>query len=256
MDSINEYQRQYPATIARAAGYISLIRILIMIQRLFIPLFCVLLLSYKVASFSVAPTFARSSSSRQQQQNVLFMGGGRGVATSLDGKMATVEKVKGLLDTSEMVFTVPASSITVSQAQELRRSLPETTVAKVVKNKLMIRALEGTDYEVAKDDKLLTGANMWFFIQDDIGGTIKAYNAFLKSVGKMETHGINGGIMEGTIYDDKGVQAIGKLPSKLELYARIAGSIKAVPSKVARVIKAPNSKLARAIKLATEEVNK
>ena len=37
----------------------------------------------------------------------------------------------------------------------------------------------------------------------------------------------------------------------LELYAKIAGAIKAVPTKVARVIKAPGSKLARAIKLAT-----
>jgi large subunit ribosomal protein L10 len=46
------------------------------------------------------------------------------------------------------------------------------------------------------------------------------------------------------------------LPSKQELYARIAGSILAVPTKVARVIKAPNSKLARAIKLATDEVTK
>jgi large subunit ribosomal protein L10 len=62
--------------------------------------------------------------------------------------------------------------------------------------------------------------------------------------------------MEGQIYDAKGVQAIGNLPSKQELYAQIAGSIKAVPTKVARVIKAPNSKLARAIKLATEEINK
>jgi large subunit ribosomal protein L10 len=184
------------------------------------------------------------------------MGGGRGIATSLDGKMATVVAVKGLLDTSEMVFTVPASSLTVSQAQTLRRSLPESTVAKVVKNKLMIRALEGTDYAVATDDQLLKGANMWFFIQDDIGGTIKAYNSFVKSVGKMDTHGINGGILEGVIYDAKGVQAIGNLPTKLELYARIAGSIKALPTKVARVVKAPSTKLARAIELATEEINK
>jgi large subunit ribosomal protein L10 len=57
--------------------------------------------------------------------------------------------------------------------------------------------------------------------------------------------------LEGTTYDTSGVDAISKLPSKLELYAQIAGAIKAVPTKVARVIKAPGSKLARAIKLAT-----
>jgi large subunit ribosomal protein L10 len=196
------------------------------------------------------PAFTKSSSS----STLLNMGGGRGMSTSLDGKKATVEAVKGLLDTSEMIFTVPASSLTVAQTQTLRRSLPEGTTAKVVKNKLMVRALEGTDYESANE--LLKGANMWFFIQEDISATIKAYNAFCKQSGKMETHSILGGSFEGQAYDTKGVQDIGNLPSKQELYAMIAGSIKAVPTKVARVIKAPSTKLARAIKLATDEVNK
>lgn len=192
--------------------------------------------------------FSRSSST------ALHMGGGRGLATSLDGKKATVEAVKGLLDTSEMIFTVPASSLTVTQCQNLRLALPEGTTAKVVKNKLMARALVGTDYESAA--ALLKGANMWFFIQEDIGASVKAYNAFCKQVGKLETHSILGGSLEGQVYDNKGVNDIGNLPSKQELYAKIAGSILAVPTKVARVIKAPSSKLARAIKLATDEVNK
>ena len=42
----------------------------------------------------------------------------------------------------------------------------------------------------------------------------------------------------------------------MELIARIAGGINAVPTKLARVVKAPNSKLARAIKLAGEENGK
>jgi large subunit ribosomal protein L10 len=186
--------------------------------------------------------------------HTLYMGGSEGVATSLVGKMATVDKVKGLLDTSEMIFTVPASSITVSQAQNLRRALPEGTTMQVVKNKLMARAVEGTDYQVAAS--MLKGANMWFFIEEDISSTIKAYNEFLKTSNKRETHGILAGVMEGVAYDNKGVETIGKLPSKLQLYAQIAGAIKAVPTKVARVIKAPGSKLARAIKLATDENNK
>jgi len=92
---------------------------------------------------------------------------------------------------------------------------------------------------------------MWFFIEEDIGSTIKSFKSFTKEYGKQESHPINGGVVEGTAYDSAGVEAVGKLPSKQELYALIAGSIKAVPTKVARVIKAPNSKLARAIKLAT-----
>jgi large subunit ribosomal protein L10 len=229
-----------------------------MIQQHFARFLHFLLMAATATAFTAVPTVHRPTAAATAAAAVtsLYMGGGRGVASSLVGKISTVEKVKGLLDNSEMVFTVPASSLTVAQTETLRRSLPENTTAKVVKNKLMIRALEGTEFDVVSSSPLLKGANMWFFIQDDIGASIKAYNAFVKAVGKMETHGINGGVMEGHVYDDKGVQAIGNLPSKQDLYARIAGSIKAVPTKVARVIKAPSSKLARAIKLATEEINK
>merc|ERR1719454_2460740 len=177
------------------------------------------------------------------------MGGASGYATSLEGKQDKVTRVKELLDSSEMVFSVPANSVTVAEAQILRRSLPDGSTAMVVKNTLMNRAVEGTDYEAAT--ALLKGPNMWFFIEDDIGATIKSWKSFVKETSKKETHPIIGGILEGTVYDENGVDAIGKLPSKDELYAKIAGSIKAVPTKVARVIKEPGSKLARAIKLAT-----
>jgi large subunit ribosomal protein L10 len=182
------------------------------------------------------------------------MGGSSGYATSIEGKKSTVEKVKGLLTSSQMIFTVPSGSMTVPQAQQLRASMPEGTTVSTIKNKLMIRALEGTEFEQATG--LLKGPHMWFFIEEDIGASIKAFGAFAKSTGKLETHPFLGGMMEGQVYDGKGVDTIGKLPSKKELYAMIAGSIKQVPTKVARVIKAPSSKLARAIKLAGEKAEK
>mmetsp|Transcript_8982 Transcript_8982/g.12431 ORF Transcript_8982/g.12431 Transcript_8982/m.12431 type:complete len:221 (-) Transcript_8982:141-803(-) len=181
----------------------------------------------------------------------LYMGGAQGIATSKEGKAAKVEAVRELLDKSEMVFTVPAGSISVADTQTLRRSLPEGTTMSVVKNTLMNRAIEGTEYEAASD--LLKGPNMWFFIEEDIGGTVKAFNSFAKDYGKIESHPLKGGVMDSTVYDGAGVKAISKLPSKMDLIAQIAGSIKAVPTKVARVVKAPGEKMARAIKLATEE---
>jgi large subunit ribosomal protein L10 len=187
------------------------------------------------------------------QQSSLYMGGSSGFATSLEGKKATVQKVKDLLDKSQMVFTVPSGSMTVAESQTLRQSMPEGTTITTVKNKLMARALEGTEYEPAAS--LLQGPCMWFFIEEDIGASIKAFNAFTKETGMKESHPIRGGVMESTMYDTAGVEAIGKLPSKQELYGMIAGAIKAVPTKVARVVKAPNSKLARAIKLATDKNN-
>jgi len=198
------------------------------------------------ASFTGTPLVSRSASSSHTN---LYMGGARGGATTLEGKTKTAEKVKGLLETSEMIFTIPGGSMTVTETQTLRKALPESTTMMTVKNKLMSRAIEGSEYEAAAS--MLKGPNTWFFIEDDISGTIKAYKSFAKDAAKKESHPIQGGVVEGVEYDAAGIEAIGKLPSKLELIAQIAGSIQAVPTKVGRVIKAPNSKLARAIKLAT-----
>ncbi|MGK3733787.1 MAG: large subunit ribosomal protein L10 [Bacillariaceae sp.] len=199
------------------------------------------------AGLAMTSAFQTQPVSRRETQ---LFGGSSGRATTLEGKTEKVAQVKGLLDSSQMIFTVPASSVSVKQSQILRRSMPEGTTISVVKNTLMNKAVQGTDYEAATS--LLKGANMWFFIEEDIGASIKAFNQFTKETGKQETHEITGGVMEGVEYDAKGVTAIGKLPSKKELYGQIAGAIQAVPTKVARVIKAPNSKLARAIKLAGE----
>lgn len=194
------------------------------------------------AAFAPAPA--------ERPQTSLY-GGAQGGATTLEGKKNTVSAVKELLDSSEMVFTVPASGITVAQVQGLRRSLPEGTTAKVVKNKLMSRAIEGTEYEPVNE--MLKGANMWFFIEEDIGGSVKSWKKFVKDEALAESHPILGGNIEGTNYDTAGVEQISKLPSKIELITQIASRIQAVPTKVARVVKAPGMKVARAIKLAGEE---
>ena len=211
-----------------------------------------------VASSAFVPASlpaANNNNCLLRTDRLVLFGGAQGQATSPTGKRATVETVKGLLDTSEMVFTVPASSLTVKQQSNLRLALPEGTTAKVVKNTLMQRALEGTEFEQPAGS-MLQGANMWVFIQEDVGASIKAYNAYMKTVGKTESHAILGGVLEGSFFDTNGVKVIGDLPSKQELYAAIAGRIKGVSTKVARVIKAPSSKLARAIKLATDEIHK
>lgn len=208
---------------------------------------CLLATAGTVAAFTSNSAVERPT---RVSQSALF-GGASGFATTLEGKQARVGGLKERIDASQMVFTCPAGGLSVAETQSLRRSLPEGSSVSVVKNTLMARALEGTDYDIATD--LAKGPSMWFFIEDDIGGTIKAFNSFTKDFDKKETHGLIGGAMEGTLYDAAGVKAIGALPSKDELIARIAGGINAVPTKLARVVKAPNSKLARAIKLATEE---
>jgi large subunit ribosomal protein L10 len=209
-----------------------------------------------LSSLGLAAAFTVTAPLTNDRRNVspLYMGGSSGYSTTLDGKKKTVERIKGLLDTSEMIFAIPASAVTVKQSESLRNNMPAGTHVAVIKNKLMARALEDTDYQAAST--LLKGANMWFFIENDISSTMTAYKAFTKEFQKQETHAVLGGVMDQIAYDGPGVDIIGSLPSKDTLYAQIAGAIKAVPTKVARVIKAPGDKMARAIKLATDENTK
>mmetsp|Transcript_39495 Transcript_39495/g.92283 ORF Transcript_39495/g.92283 Transcript_39495/m.92283 type:complete len:188 (-) Transcript_39495:41-604(-) len=179
----------------------------------------------------------------------LYMGGAKGGSTTLDGKTSTVGRVKDRLSASEMVFSVPMAGLTVKDASLIRNSLPEGTTAMVVKNTLMNRAIDGSEWEAVSP--LLKGSNLWFFIEEDIKGSLSSYKGSMKEIGKENE--VLGGCIDGDILDPKQVKAVGALPSKKELMAKIAGGINAVPTKLARVIKAPNSKLARAIKLATEE---
>merc|ERR1711982_307131 len=118
-------------------------------------------------------SFYRSSSQNRNARSTLYMGGATGYATSLPGKKDKVEKVQNLLSSSQMIFSVMPSSLTVKETSELRNSLPEGTTMSVVKNKLMARAIEGTDYDMATP--LLKGANMWFFYR---GGYWWNYQSF------------------------------------------------------------------------------
>ena len=140
------------------------------------------------------------------------------------------------LSASEMIFSVPSEGLTVSESAALRESMPEGTTVSLIKNKLMQRAIEG-DGNWEPTGELLKGTNMWFFVESDISGSLKAFKKFTKEYEKSETNSIKGGVMDGGALDPKAVDAVGKLPSKMELYARIAGGINLVPTKLARVVK-------------------
>mmetsp|Transcript_17961 Transcript_17961/g.35992 ORF Transcript_17961/g.35992 Transcript_17961/m.35992 type:complete len:218 (-) Transcript_17961:89-742(-) len=204
------------------------------------------------ALIAVANGFAVVPSSRP---STALFGGAKGMATTLEGKQARIEFVKDKLSRSELIFSVPSEGLTVSESAALREAMPSGTTVSLIKNKLMSRAIEGQgEWEPAGE--LLKGTNMWFFVEEDVAGSLKAFKKFAKDFDKSESNAIKAGVMDSSVLDAAGVDAVGKLPSKSELYARIAGGINLVPTKLARVVKAPSSKLARAIKLATEEKEK
>lgn len=163
-------------------------------------------------------------------------------------KSAKIEAARAKLEESEFVFQVALPGLSVAQVGELKRALPEGSTCGTVKNTLMKRAIEGTDWSVIGD--LCTQSSVWFFVKDDIKGTVDAYKKFAKEHKRDE---LIAGCMSGVVYDVDAVKAIAALPSMDELRTQIACLVKAVPTKLARTVKAVPTKVGRAINMATAD---
>jgi large subunit ribosomal protein L10 len=169
---------------------------------------------------------------------------------TLENKQAIVTELKGLFDEVQMALVIDYQGLTVAEITDLRNRLaPTGAVCKVTKNTLMRRAIEGTE-EWSPMTELLKGSNAFLLVKGDIGGAIKAYQAFQKDTKKTE---IRGGLMEGRLLSEADVKAIGDLPSKEVLLAQIAGGINALATKIAVGIKEVNTSVARGIKAISEK---
>lgn len=183
------------------------------------------------------------------------MGGADGFRSLAEGKANTVAKTKERLDDAMLIFAISGEGLTVAETQTLKESLPESTTAAVVKNRLMWRA--ASEYENFNAiEPMLEQSNMWFFVgEEDVKETLKKLNDFQKEFNKEETHAIRGGCMEGKMLTPAEVKAVAKIPTKKELIQRIAVNIKGVPQRIAKRINAVPTKTARAIKLANDEIH-
>jgi large subunit ribosomal protein L10 len=157
-------------------------------------------------------------------------------------KAESIETLKGVFKTSNVVVVAHYAGLTVAQMQILRKQarLAGASV-KVAKNRLAKIALEGTD--VASVAPLLKGPTVIAYSRDPIAAP-KVVSDFAKANEKLV---ILGGAMGKTVLNPDGVRALAALPSLDELRAKIVGLIQAPATKIAQVINAPAAKLARVV---------
>lgn len=169
---------------------------------------------------------------------------------TLEDKKAIVAELKQNLSESQMSFVIDYKGLTVAEITDLRRRLrPTGSTCTVTKNTLMRIAVDG-DSAWEPMTQLASQASAFVFVKDDIGGAIKAYQAFQKATKKTE---IRGGVLEGRVLTADDVKAIGDLPSKEQLIAQIAGAINAVATQVAVGINEVPGSLARALQAVSEK---
>ena len=169
---------------------------------------------------------------------------------TLADKKELVAELQTLLDESESAFVIDYKGLSVAQISDLRNRLRDSgTVCKISKNTLLKRAIDG-QAQWQELESLLTGTTAVMLTKEDIGSAVKAYKQFQKDTKKTE---LRGGVLEGKLLDQQGAEALADLPTKDELYAKIAAGINALATKVAVGIKEVPASIGRGIKAYAEK---
>jgi len=167
-----------------------------------------------------------------------------GFANTKAGKTAILERTKKLIETSSVILSIPWEGVTKEQVDMLKKELPPTAKASVVKNALMRKSIEGTKFEALSPK--LKGENVYFFIPEgESKPTYEGFERWAKEV-KRTDKGPTGAVMENVLYVGDNIKSVVNLPTKKELITKIAQGIKAVPTKVGRAVGAVPNKLGRA----------
>lgn len=170
-----------------------------------------------------------------------------GFRTTKEGKAGVIERTKQLLDQSSIVISVPFEGVTKENTDILRKLLPDGLPASMVKNALMRKAVEGTQFSSMVDN--LSHSTLFFFVPE--GKAKQGYDAFKKwqkEIKRTEPEfDAKVLVTEGQTFTGKQLEYVVSLPTKLELITKVAIGIKATPTRLARAIKEVPNKVGRAI---------
>ena len=147
-------------------------------------------------------------------------------------KKPVVEEISAKISDAQAVVLVDHRGLTVEQDTILRRQLREAGVSyKVYKNTMMNFAFKGTDYEGLAP--YLEGPSAMAVSTTDATAPARILCKFAKTAPALE---VKGGVVDGVVYDAKGIAQLADIPSREELLSRLLGSMKSPISNLARVL--------------------
>lgn len=183
-----------------------------------------------------------------------------GFSTTKEGKMKVMNRTKELVQNSSMIISIPFEGVSKENTDILRKTLPEGICATMVKNALMKKCIEGTQFVSLADS--LKYENMFFFLPEgQAKAGFAAFKKWQKEIKRIEPEfDAKVLVTEGQSFIGKQLEYVVSLPTKLELITKVAIGIKATPTRLARAIKAIPDKVGRAFgeikkQLETDEKN-
>lgn len=155
-------------------------------------------------------------------------------------KVSAVAEIVDHFNSSAATVLTEYRGLSVKQLSQLRKALGSETTYAVVKNTLTKRA--AAEAGVAIDDDLLVGPTAVAFVKGDPVEAAKGLRDFAKSNPLLI---IKGGFYEGKPLSAAEVSKIADLESREVLLAKVAGVLKALPTRAAGLFQAPLSQVAR-----------
>jgi large subunit ribosomal protein L10 len=146
------------------------------------------------------------------------------MALSKNQKGDVVTEVSDLLSTSKMTVVAKYQGTTVKALQQLRRDARSNgTKVKVVKNRLVIKAVQTNDTLKDVDTSVLQGMLLYAFNADDEVAPAQILSQFAETNPTLEFVGALTG--EGKFIGADDVKALASLPSKNELVAQVVATL-------------------------------
>jgi large subunit ribosomal protein L10 len=157
-------------------------------------------------------------------------------------KRELVASLAGVFGATEMVVVASPRGLTVAEATELRRRMRSAGATyRVAKNRLAVRALDGTRFEGIKP--LLKGPTALAWSQDPVAVAKTAVDYARTN----DRFVVLGGALGRQTLDAAAVKALSELPSLDQLRAKILGLLAAPATRIASVLQAPAGQVARVL---------
>lgn len=154
------------------------------------------------------------------------------MSKNIELKKEIVENLKNDFLNANSIIFVDYKGINVAQDTALRRKFRENNVTyKVIKNRLIVRALENADIS-GFDPKLLEGTTAVAYAKDEIAPA----KIFTETKAELKKLSIKFGVVNGKILNSNEVETLSKIPSKYMLIAMLLGVMQGPASALVRAL--------------------
>ncbi|HTD35992.1 MAG TPA: 50S ribosomal protein L10 [Candidatus Limnocylindrales bacterium] len=164
-------------------------------------------------------------------------------------KEATIEELREKIASAKNLFFTNYAGLTVEQITKLRNELrKDGSTYGVVKNTLFKRA--AGDELASQLDEILAGPTGVVFAGEDPVGPAKAIKTFSDQTKPVD---VKAAYIDGKLVDAAQVQALAALPPKIELLAKLVGSLKSPITGLVMVLSGNQSGLVRVLNAIREQ---